>query len=412
LDIIIDILKEFLSFYYEVAVYLLFGFILAGILHLFFPESFIRRHLGRDTFGSVIKSTLFGIPLPICSCGVVPVAASLKNSGASRGAVISFLIATPQVGADSFMITYSLLGWIFGVFRIVASLITSLAAGIFVNLTGNGNQEQILNPGNNATENFTQRIKLLPGYIEYELLGSIANPLIIGLLIAGLIAVFIPDNFFELYLDRNIISMLLMLVIGIPMYVCASASTPVAAALIMKGLSPGAALVFLLTGPATNAIGISTIIKIVGKKSTLIYLTVIALTSLAAGYLLNVMAGVYGFQKIIMLHQHEMLPAGLKIFGAAALTLMLAWYYASSKIHQYLTKKNKAGKDIVRLNVSGMSCMHCSQSVKKAVESVEGASNVTVDLAGRKVGFAIRDTKGLEKVKQAIIFAGFAVEGS
>ena len=412
MDIIIDILKEIVSFYYEVAVYLLFGFILAGILHLFFPESFIRRHLGRDTFGSVIKSTLFGIPLPICSCGVVPVAASLKNSGASRGAVISFLIATPQVGADSFMITYSLLGWIFGVFRIVASLITSLAAGIFVNLAGNGNQEQILNPGKNATENFIQRIKLLPGYIEYELLGSIANPLIIGLLIAGLIAVFIPDNFFELYLDQNIISMLLMLVIGIPMYVCASASTPVAAALIMKGLSPGAALVFLLTGPATNAIGISTVIKIVGKKSALIYLTVIALTSLAAGYLLNVMAGIYGFQKIIMLHQHEMLPAGLKIFGAAALTLMLIWYYASSKIHQYVTKKNEAGKNMVRLKVYGMSCMHCSQSVKKAVESVEGASNITVDLAGQKVGFEIRDKKGLEKVKQAIIFAGFPVESS
>lgn len=410
LDIAVDLAKEIIGFYYEVAIYLFFGFILAGILHVFFPESIVRRYLGRDTFGSVIKSTLLGIPLPICSCGVVPVAASLKNSGASRGSVISFLIATPQVGADSFMITYSLLGWMFGVFRIVASLITSLLAGIFVNIAGSGNQDQMPSPENDAAENFTQRIKSIPGYVEYDLLGSIANPLLVGLVVAGLIAVFIPDNFFEMYLGQNILSMLLMLAVGIPMYVCASASTPIAASLIMKGMSPGAALVFLLTGPATNAIGISTVVKIIGKKSTLIYLAVIAIASLALGYLLNVIVEAYGFQKIIMLHQHEMLPAWLKVFGAAALALMLAWYYVSSRIFNVVKGETVSGDNKVRLKVSGMNCMHCVQSVKKAVESIEGATNVVVDLVDKKVEFEITDERGIEKAKQAIVFAGFAVE--
>ena len=142
MDFLSVILKETILFFNEVSIYLLFGFIIAGILHVLFPESIIRRHLGRDSFGSVLKSTLFGIPIPLCSCGVVPVAASLRNSGASKGATISFLISTPQVGADSFMITYSLLGWIFALFRIVASLITAMAAGIMVNILSRNDSPQ------------------------------------------------------------------------------------------------------------------------------------------------------------------------------------------------------------------------------------------------------------------------------
>lgn len=410
MDIVVDLAKEIIGFYYEVAIYLFFGFILAGILHVLFPESIIRRHLGRNNFSSVIKATLFGIPLPICSCGVVPVAASLKNSGASKGSIISFLIATPQVGADSFMVTYSLLGWVFGVFRIVASLITAFLAGIFINILGNGNQDLLPIRANNGAENFTQRIKSIAAYVEYELLGSIANSLLVGLAVAGLIAVFIPDDFFEMYMGQNIFSMLLMLAIGIPMYVCASASTPIAASLIMKGMSPGAALVFLLTGPATNAISIATVVKIIGKKSVVIYLAVIAIVSIALGYLLNWIVAAYGFQKIIILHQHEMLPAWLKIFGAAALALMLGWHYISSKIINVIKGAPGSGDNKVRLKVSGMSCMHCAQSVKKALASVQGASNVVVDLTSKKVEFEISDERNIEKARQAIISAGFAVE--
>lgn len=409
MDLFTLISKEILFFFNEVAIYLLFGFILAGILHVLFPESIIRRHLGRNSFGSVVKSTLFGIPIPLCSCGVVPVAASLRNSGASKGASISFLISTPQIGADSFMITYSLLGWVFGLFRIVASLITAMVAGIMVNVIGNQDASPShVFPSAVNEETFGQRLQSIFSYVEYELLGSIANALMIGLVIAGLIGAFIPDAFFERHIGSHFMSMVVMLIAGIPMYVCASASTPIAASLIMKGISPGAALVFLLTGPATNAMTISTVVKSLGKKAALIYLGAIASVSLILGQVLNVLAATYGFDRIIMVHQHEMLPGWLKISGTILLSAMLGWYYLKIKFLSNF-KRREGMEPKITLNVQGMSCMHCAGNVQKAIESIAGTSNISVDLEGKKVLFDIEKTDDIEKVKAAITTVGYQV---
>lgn len=410
MEFVINIINEVAIFYNEVAIYLLFGFLVAGILHILFPESIIRRHLGKNSFGSVIKSTIFGIPLPICSCGVVPVAVSIKNSGASKGSVVSFLVATPQVGADSFMITYSLLGWVFGVFRIITSLVTALTAGIFVNILGkneNGNMLPMNTSNNHGSAK--DRAKSVFSYMEYELLGSIANPLLVGIVIAGFIAVFVPNSFFETYMGSDFLSMLLMLVIGIPMYVCASASTPIAASLIMKGMSPGAALVFLLTGPATNAISISAIMGVIGKRSTIVYLAVISIASLAFGYILNLFVDVFGFTKIIMLHDMEMIPPWLKIGGSVILGFMLVWFYINKNIIDRIKRKGIDMAEKVILNVSGMTCTHCSSSVQKAVEGVSGSSNVYVDLEGKKVSFEVKSSNVIDDVKTAITFAGYTV---
>ncbi len=168
--------------------------------------------MGNDSFGSVLKSTLFGIPLPLCSCGVVPVAASLKKSGASNGAGISFLISTPQIGADSFLVTYSLLGWVFGFFRIAASLITAMAAGIMVNILSRS-QGAEKSSDFVSKETFKDRLKIFFSYVEYELLGSIAGTLIAGIIIAGVISAVIPNSFFEQYLNSPFLSMLIMLVV-------------------------------------------------------------------------------------------------------------------------------------------------------------------------------------------------------
>lgn len=410
MDFILNLLKEIALFYNEVAFYLLIGFGVAGILHILFPESIIKRHLGSNSFGSVIKSTLFGIPLPICSCGVVPVAVSIKNNGASKGSVVSFLIATPQVGADSFMITYSLLGWVFGVFRIITSLITALAAGIFVNMLGNGQRRDLLpmQTANNQ-ERAGDRARSILHYMEYELLGSIANPLLVGILIAGLVTVFVPDGFFESYMGSDFLSMLLMLVIGIPMYVCASASTPIAASLIMKGMSPGAALVFLLTGPATNAISISAILNVIGKKSTIVYLAVIAIVSLALGYLLNLFVATFGFNQIIILDHMEMLPSWLKTTGSVVLGFMLVWFYVDKKLLTPIRLKGEDMSQKVTLNVSGMTCSHCSNSVRKAIEGIDGTTDVTVDLEGKKATFVITEEAQIEAVKAAITAEGYTV---
>ena len=405
------VLKEILFFFNEVSIYLLFGFIMAGVLHILFPESIIRRHLGRNSFYSVIKSTLFGIPIPLCSCGVVPVAASLKRSGASKGATISFLISTPQVGADSFMITFSLLGWVFGLFRIAASLITSMTAGIIVNIiSGHSRSQPGESPSNGTSdENFGLRLRSMFDYIEYDLMGSIANALLVGIIAAGIIGVLIPDGFFEKHLGSDFMSMLLMLIVGIPMYVCASASTPIAASLVMKGISPGAALVFLLTGPATNAVTISTVIKILGKRSTAVYLATIAVVSLGLGYLLNILTARYGFHQIILLHQHEMLPGWLKVFGSIMLALMLGWYYLETKILNRTGREKDMGDNKICLDVQGMTCMHCAGNVKKAVESVAGISGVSVDLARKIVLFQTEEGGDIEKVKEAIVGAGYNV---
>lgn len=193
------------------------------------------------------------------------------------------------------------------------------------------------------------------------------------------------------------------------MYVCASASTPIAASLVMKGISPGAALVFLLTGPATNAITISTVIKILGKRSTAVYLAAIAVVSLGLGYLLNILAAQYGFHRIILLHQHEVLPEWLKVFGSIMLALMLGWYYLETKILNRTKREKDMGDNNICLDVQGMTCMHCSGNVKKAVESVAGISNVSVDLDGKTVSFEAEEDVDTEKVKGAIMGAGYSV---
>lgn len=380
------------------------------MLHVLFPESIIRRHLGHNSFLSVLKSTIFGIPLPLCSCGVVPMAASLKNSEASKGATISFLISTPQIGADSFMITYSLMVWVFALFRIVASLITALAAGSMVNILGRKDPDQAAEalPNGNQENSYGSRLKTIASYVEYDLLGSIAKALLTGMIIAGIITALIPDGFFERYLGNNVLSMLLMLVVGIPLYVCAAAATPIAASLIMKVISPGAALVFLLTGPATSAITIATVLKVLGKKATIVYLLAIALVSLVLGYLLNILTVYFGFQNIMVLNNQGMLPAWLKISGSVILAIMIGWYYLKVKILDKTRGEEDMEDKRTSLTVQGMTCMHCAGNVKKAVESVAGTSDVDILLDEKTVKFEIVDTDSIEKVKQAIERAGYS----
>jgi hypothetical protein len=358
-----------------------------------------------------MKSTVFGIPLPICSCGVVPVAASLKKSGASNGSIVSFMISTPQVGADSFMITYSLLGWIFALFRIVASLITALAAGIMVNILDKKSceTENIVSDDTIRPESFRERLRYIPAYVEYNLSGSLANALLAGILIAGIISYLVPDGFFEKYLGSDFLSMILMLIVGIPLYVCAAASTPVAASFVMKGISPGAALVFLLTGPATNAITILTVFKFLGRKSGIVYLSTIAVVSIVLGYVLNILTARMGFGNIIMRHSHDVLPEWLKAGGSVILALMIGWFYVKTKLLNKIRRAKVMTNSGVKLTVRGMTCMHCAGNVKKAVESVEGTSNVSVLLDEGVVTFDIKEKENIEKVKQAIELSGYTV---
>lgn len=303
MPIVYGILVESWKLLNEAAPYVLLGFFAAGVLKAFVSEEFVADHLGRSTFGSVVKASLFGIPLPLCSCGVIPAAAGLRKHGASRGASAAFLISTPETGIDSIAITWALLDPIMTVMRPVAAFFTATLTGLFINLLPD---EPPLAPvtvpvvdhsscsdsccGHAPAEAEQGPVSRMRAGLQFafgDLLGDIGKWLLIGILISGTIAFFVPEDFFSRYLGSEILSLLAMLAIGIPLYICASASTPIAAALVLKGLSPGAALVFLLAGPATNAATLTVIGKFLGKRVTAIYLATIAVCSLVLGWMVN-----------------------------------------------------------------------------------------------------------------------------
>lgn len=280
----------------ESAPYVLFGFLAAGVLKAFLPETAIARHLGKNSLGSVIKASLFGIPLPLCSCGVIAAAVGLRKQGASKGASAAFLVSVPETGIDSIAITWALLDPLMTVIRPIAAFLTATVTGVLINLLPDNAPPQ-QNAECSTVTCCAQKEIVLPsawkrlldgiGYAFGGLLKDIGRWLLFGIAVAGVIAWLVPDDFFVRYAGNEFLSMMLMLAIGIPLYICASASTPVAAALVLKGLSPGAALVFLLAGPATNAATITIVGRFWGKRATAMYVASIAVCSLFAGWLTN-----------------------------------------------------------------------------------------------------------------------------
>jgi len=297
MSVLTGLLAEIWNTFSEAAPYILFGTFMAGLIHIFFDKDKIARHLGKPGFKSVFLAALFGIPLPLCSCGVLPTAMSLRKNGASKGATLSFLISTPETGIDSIFLSYALLDPLMTFFRPFAALITALTAGISENLFGK--KEKAPAPAKKEEcifceekehvhkHTFSSKFAHSMQYAFVELLGDIALWLTMGIIIGGVISYFVPTSLIENYLGYGLSAMFIMLLVGIPLYICASASTPIAAALIAKGMSPGVALVFLLAGPATNTAGIITVGRFMGKRSVVIYLLSIAICSIVLGLFLN-----------------------------------------------------------------------------------------------------------------------------
>lgn len=295
-SVFIQIVSEFWIILEESAVYMLFGFAMAGLLKAFLPDDFISRHLGRGNVKSVVKAALLGLPLPLCSCGVVPGAAGLRQQKASRGATASFLISTPETGIDSVAITYGLLDPLMTLLRPLSAGITAVTAGLLVNLT-----DKTTSPNENFATDCdavgcrcsSQPVHLSTGkkirsglqYAFGDLLADIGTWFLVGILVAGLISTFVTPAFVAGTMGTGIQQMVMMLCLAVPFYVCATASTPIAASLAMKGVSPGSALVFLLAGPATNAASMAVVVKILGKKGAVVYLASIVCCSLGLGIL-------------------------------------------------------------------------------------------------------------------------------
>ena len=288
----------------QAAPYMIFGILAAGMLKVFLKPETVARHLAGGHFMPVFKAALLGIPLPLCSCGVLPAAATLKREGANRGAITSFLISTPESSVDSIAVTWALLDPVITVARPLAAFATAFAAGITVNFMKEGTahdsddkpcscNEGCCSPNQGEkhetapSAGLGSRLRQGVIYAAGDVWGDIAGWFFLGLVIAGVISVMVPGEFLSSYLGGGIGSMLVMLAAGIPMYICATASTPVAAALVLKGASPGTALVLMLAGPATNITSLTVLYGLLGKRAAAVYLLFIAVFSIAAGLALD-----------------------------------------------------------------------------------------------------------------------------
>ncbi len=338
----------------EASFFLLLGFVLAGVFAVLVPAALLTRFLGRGKIRSVLWASAIGTPLPLCSCGVLPTALGLARQGATRGATVSFLISTPETGIDSIALSYALMDPIITVLRPVAAFVTGVVAGIATNFLGvkrepaaaetsngaaaaegpeapeaPGPAPELHLPleGNGGARFASQRaaVREIFAYGFRELLDETAHWLVLGVILAALVAVLLPASMIERYFGDGFLTMLGMLVIGIPIYTCASASTPIAAALVLKGLSPGAALVFLLSGPATNIGAVVVLLKFLGRRVVTIYLLSIAVVALAAGYALDWIYRTWQMNPVATFGKATgFVPEPVKVASAVVLLALLA----------------------------------------------------------------------------------------
>lgn len=438
-------MDQFIDIVNEMSPYLLLGFLLAGLMHAFIPGTIYSKYLAKPNMRSVILAALFGIPLPLCSCGVLPTAMSLRREGASKGATVSFLIATPQTGVDSIIATFSLMGLPFAIIRPIAALVTAMFGGMMVNvIEGNDGAGKIKenrewnktnesaddgNCGdccceehNKIPNSFIGKIIEALRYAYIDMMESVGKWLVIGLLVAGLITVFVPDSYFEIFKDNSFTSMLLVLCISIPMYLCATGSIPIAVALMLKGLTPGAALVLLMAGPACSVASVLVVSKVMGRRTLIAYLLSIIVGAIGFGLIID-----YLLPKAWFISNLVASDACCKeessIFAICCTVLLFVLLLFALIRHRFggkeksnCTKNNNEISSITNINsqnsmkqtfiINGMTCNHCRMSAEKAILSVNGVTSVSVDLSSKKA--VVEGEFSPEDVCKAVEEIGFS----
>ena len=423
-------MQEIVHLINEMSPYLLLGFLFAGLLHSFVPSKLYHKYLSKPTFGSVVNAALLGIPLPLCSCGVIPTAMSLRREGASKGATTSFLIATPQTGVDSILATYGMMGLPFAIVRPVAALFTALFGGAAANIFGKESE------GDSAAEIPTHdhghghcdcgsdchtphRNKLMEAlhYAYVEMIADIGKWLLIGLFVAGLITVLIPDNAFTLFQGNTLASMLLVLCIAVPMYLCATGSIPIAVALMLKGLTPGAGLVLLMAGPACNFASMLVVKKVLGTRSLIIYLASIVIGAVGFGYLIDFLhfGNYINFLGSLQVtdacgHGCEGGDSWFAWTCTVALLLLVANALILPRLRYGKKEAESEKADIPNIRVyhiEGMNCNHCRTAAEKALQSVEGVASARVVLETKEA--FIEGTATEEELRKAVESVGFTL---
>ena len=321
----------------DASVFMLFGFIVAGLLHAFISAGRLQRFLGTGRFQPVLRASIVGLPLPLCSCGVLPAAIGLRKSGASDGATVSFLISTPETSVNSIAISFALLDPVMAIFRPIAAFLTALVTGLACDVVADKERRResalkehaccALHQSVGGTQTVGARLRHGMRFAFVDMLDDLGKWLVIGILLAAVITALVPEGFLERHIGGGLPVMLLMLVVGIPLYMCSSSSTPLAAALIMAGISPGAALVLLLVGPATNAAGITVLARVLGARVTMVYLAGIAVVSVLMGLLLDLIYGCIAAEppREVIGQTAQALPEWLRAAGAVLLLAVILW---------------------------------------------------------------------------------------
>ena len=453
---------QFVTLFSEMAPFLLLGFLLAGILHVWVPNHLYVPKISKTNFKSVLWSALFGIPLPICSCGVIPTSIALRKEGASKGASVSFLISTPATGVDSILATYSLLGGPFAILRPVAAFVTAMLGGLFTNVvTKNEPETGVAVVGEthehhehhhehehydcegdhcscsqeghdeHSKKSFAQKVRETLEYGFVNMIGDVSKWLIIGLLLGALIAAFVPDDFFLFLHEYPLLCMVVVLVLAMPMYTCATGSIPLALALVEKGITPGAALVLLMAGPATSIASMLVVGKAFGKRTLAAYLTSIALGALFFGFVIDTF-----FMDTFLA---SMLPhASAECHGHGALGVLdyiCAGLFALLIVYAKFAHKGCVEHDehhhhegechcnghhheheepvVVTYRVLGMSCSHCKACVEKATLRLDGVLSAEADVANKELRMQWHGDDDVDEtaLKNAVEEAGFEFGG-
>ncbi|EDY86128.1 permease [gamma proteobacterium HTCC5015] len=336
MNVFIEIAQAFTELFLESAPWLILGLLVAGFMKAFVPAQLLAKHLGEHGVMSTIKAALLGAPLPLCSCGVIPAAVGLRRSGASKNSTVSFLISTPETGVDSISISYALLGPFMAIVRPIAAVFSAITAGLLV---GNDEGEKTVPEKEPEAESsccsqkkapeapassLIQRVKSGLHFTFNDLIDDIALWLFIGLGMAALIQVFVPETFLTRWGD-GVLAFVVMAVIGVPMYICATASTPIAAGLLLSGVSPGTVLVFMLAGPATNMATLGVVWRELGRRALAAYLSGVVIVAFIFGYITNWAADYFSIDFIEQSgHAHQLVPSPLVWIASAVLALLMA----------------------------------------------------------------------------------------
>ena len=375
---------------------LLIGIGVAGLLHILVPAGMIGKMLSGGGVRGVLTAAAIGVPMPLCSCGVIPTALSLRKEGASEGATVSFLISTPQTGVDSILVTQSFLGWPFTLFKLAAAFVTGTVGGLLAGRSKKNPEDTVVHPP------VREKIKRTPmeaiRYGVLEIMGSLDLWLILGVVISALITILIPPGYLAAQKwAGGLPGMLAVLAVSVPLYVCTTGSVPIAAGLVAAGMPLGTALVFLMAGPATNAATIGAVYRTLGKKVLAIYLGVIIVFSIGFGMLFGSILP--SAQKSVH-HLHHTGTDPLQTGSAILVSALMIWLLIRRAVKRIKSARQRRRIDTGTLIVKGMTCQNCVRHVRDAVENMPGVKSAEPDLNTGilKISGTIPDRTDLEKV--------------